>query len=664
MILVVLPLVIFLLEDWFFNSNVSIGQGDKYKDYNWGPQNDPGNSDVQGQIIQAGGGKPTQPFEGLVIPRPPSKWQKFQNIDENTHPSIVDELIEKHTIRDDDNQKIYLWSSEADCVSKMIKYIGESFAIETMKTYRTESITASDIRALKEQGVTKVRLSVGWWIFPRKGVPEWSVKSDPFYDGTGTYEDEGYIMYDETYNEGRPASDKPKPNVKLITGGRLWIITHLCSWLHKYDMQLVLDIHSAPGGSSYGVSYAGLPSVNMIQEVNATVPTHRWLKPVFLLSKTCINYWHNQIVPDALDFISEVNRTYKFNNKPFVLGFEPLNEPRLGMDNDLQPPSSIPTDDLMQLDVRSYDDYGAFRDLILDDGVYSCKTDAEKQSVIAVDSPLGSYFQIFSVYYIARLLFELRPEIVTSGTQFWIQIFELSKFNKERAELKKNTNAVPDDWWETLQLMVGNNIADSTTTTFLTKDSDGNYQWPSWLALDYHWYQTWEILKGSQSGIRYIGLTADNTIDANAFTCDQALVEYNSSSKIESFEAWLRIVVANITQIYAWFATYFPQRLPTNNTSKTRTIDLNGLMNCTEWAVATSPPCTIFVNGINYYQQCENDKYNKMVNYMYQRQREVYKLFGVTNCYWTLNAPQSGKIRNPWSYQYITEKGIVEEPQH
>ena len=218
----------FLVENWFFNGGIKIEPGsfnnmDENSEYN------------DSNILQSGGGNPYQPTDGLLIP--------------GKNKPIIE------------NKKILLWTAEGDLINNMRKVMLDDEVINNIKTYRENLITEQDIKNIKNDNINSIRISVGWWIFAEK-PEEYGIITDHFYNGK-----------------------HGKHLVNQVKGGLKWIKEYLCKWAHENDMYIILDIHSAPGGSSWGVSYAGIPSVWDKHGHYGQKKQYNWLLPVFYVEK-------------------------------------------------------------------------------------------------------------------------------------------------------------------------------------------------------------------------------------------------------------------------------------------------------------------------------------------------------------------------------------------
>ena len=543
---------VFITENWFFNNNIAI------KDKKWGPQKL--TPPVINQVIQDGGGNPYQPASGVVI------------------PGISEES--KQLIKDKDNN-VYLWNAEGGLINLLYEHKNENETIRLMKNYREKLVKENDIKKLFINNIKHVRISLGWWIFANEAnnIYDYKIISDPYYDGSNEY----------------------RPLVRQLQGGLEWIENNLCKWLKKYNMEVIIDIHACPGGSSYGVSYAGIPSL-----WNENENTYKWLPGVFFISKSCQDKFNNTVVPNALEFIKRVNT--KYSN--LITAFEPMNEPGLGFYN-ITPPTG-------------FDDF--------DEGLSSKNT-------------LGTYQEIYKTYqnnFNQFNSYRLQYPNIFKNTQFWIQIFIAEGYAAD------GFNDPKDKAWT----VVLNNLKPYLSTI-------GN-DWPDWLALDYHWYQTWDIpiciknccdkkCQGTDCYNCSINSIASELpypeCNGGSFKCSTLCNNKNEAIKI--FDNWIETkMVGDMNTIHDWFKMNFPKRL-----SIYPKTPLYKLLSCTEWSIATAPPR-------EPYQQC-NQK--SLIKYFFKKQRDIYKKNGIINCYWTLKCPQGGNIKNGWSYQWLYDNNYISE---
>lgn len=123
-------------------------------------------------------------------------------------------------------------SSEGHIFKRLIQIKGgSSGAVATMHQYRRQYYTEHDFRDMQQAGITKLRLPIGWWILADANVDGFVV--DP-------YADTDIILLQV------PADPR--------------FLEDLLDWCSKYGIEVLLDIHAMPGGSSDG-SYNGVKGV-------------------------------------------------------------------------------------------------------------------------------------------------------------------------------------------------------------------------------------------------------------------------------------------------------------------------------------------------------------------------------------------------------------------
>ena len=120
------------------------------------------------------------------------------------------------------------FSSEADLFNKLVALKGGvQSAVAILHQYRREYYTEHDFRDMQPVGIKKIRLPMGWWILADANVD--GVVVDP-YSQTGT----------ELWQV--PAEPR--------------LMETILDWCSEYHIEVMLDLHAMPGGSSEG-SYDG-----------------------------------------------------------------------------------------------------------------------------------------------------------------------------------------------------------------------------------------------------------------------------------------------------------------------------------------------------------------------------------------------------------------------
>mmetsp|Transcript_5953 Transcript_5953/g.11279 ORF Transcript_5953/g.11279 Transcript_5953/m.11279 type:complete len:463 (-) Transcript_5953:46-1434(-) len=126
------------------------------------------------------------------------------------------------------------WYGEGDLVNKISSKYDDDFAVKVIEAHRDSYITDEDIKKMKESNITAVRMPLGWWAFVEESLSDTPV-----------------VITDPAHSD-----------MKFVT------ITHdaLASQIKRFadeDIDVLLDIHAMPGGSSQG-SYSGIfPSTPM-----------------------------------------------------------------------------------------------------------------------------------------------------------------------------------------------------------------------------------------------------------------------------------------------------------------------------------------------------------------------------------------------------------------
>ena len=120
------------------------------------------------------------------------------------------------------------WFGEGDLVNKVVEGFGEEFAVDVIVRHRETYITGVDIKDMIENHVTSVRLPVGWWAFTEESkLEEEQIITDPAHD-----------------------------NMKFVTIPNKYLKETIGRFVDA-GLDVLLDVHAFPGGSSQG-SYSGI----------------------------------------------------------------------------------------------------------------------------------------------------------------------------------------------------------------------------------------------------------------------------------------------------------------------------------------------------------------------------------------------------------------------
>ena len=175
------------------------------------------------------------------------------------------------------------WYGEGDLVNKISAKFGDDFAVEVISAHRDAYITDDDIKKMKESSISAVRMPLGWWAFVEE-----SLSADPM------------VITDPAHSD-----------MKFVT------ITHdaLESQIKRFadeGIDILLDIHAMPGGSSEG-SYSGIfPST-----------------PMFWDSDNLMNQGFD-IVTSLCDFYLDLDADLQKH----IIGMTLINEPAHNMNSD------------------------------------------------------------------------------------------------------------------------------------------------------------------------------------------------------------------------------------------------------------------------------------------------------------------------------------------
>ncbi|GMH88601.1 hypothetical protein TL16_g11200 [Triparma laevis f. inornata] len=126
------------------------------------------------------------------------------------------------------------WYGEGDLINKIATKYSDDFAVQVIEAHRQAYVTDEDIASMKSANITNVRMPLGWWAF----------------------------VEESTKSESTLITDPAHSDMRFVT------ITHdaLIGEIQRFKdagLNVLLDIHAMPGGSSEG-SYSGIfPSTPM-----------------------------------------------------------------------------------------------------------------------------------------------------------------------------------------------------------------------------------------------------------------------------------------------------------------------------------------------------------------------------------------------------------------
>mmetsp|Transcript_8629 Transcript_8629/g.18875 ORF Transcript_8629/g.18875 Transcript_8629/m.18875 type:complete len:584 (+) Transcript_8629:64-1815(+) len=133
------------------------------------------------------------------------------------------------------------WASEGGLVAELERKHGSDFAAQALKAHRESYINETDFKQLKTLGIKSVRIPLTWAMF-----------ADALKD-----------LAPELYGKHNPETDTvivPDPyyvhEIKYATVPRQWLKERLLD-ASAQDLEVVLDLHTMPGGSSDG-TYSGV----------------------------------------------------------------------------------------------------------------------------------------------------------------------------------------------------------------------------------------------------------------------------------------------------------------------------------------------------------------------------------------------------------------------
>jgi len=133
------------------------------------------------------------------------------------------------------------WPSEGKLVKRLVDTVGAEKASEIFMAHRRSYVAESDLVKMKEAGIQKIRVPITWSMFADALAP----------------------LNNETYGQHCPEHDAvvvPDPfykdDIALVTVPRAWFKKFLRK-VGAHGMQVLIDVHAFPGGSSQG-TYNGI----------------------------------------------------------------------------------------------------------------------------------------------------------------------------------------------------------------------------------------------------------------------------------------------------------------------------------------------------------------------------------------------------------------------
>jgi len=133
------------------------------------------------------------------------------------------------------------WPSEGKLVKRLVDTVGPEKTSEIFMAHRRSYVADSDLEKMKESGIRTIRVPVTWALFADALAP-----LDNATYGQHCPEHDAAIVPDPFY----------KDDTALVTVPRAWFKQFLRK-VGDHGMQVLLDVHAFPGGSSQG-TYNGI----------------------------------------------------------------------------------------------------------------------------------------------------------------------------------------------------------------------------------------------------------------------------------------------------------------------------------------------------------------------------------------------------------------------
>lgn len=169
----------------------------------------------------------------------------------------------------------FFWASEGELISKLVDLYGTADTVLAVRSHRDTYVTERDIQKISSLGIKNVRLPLPWYIFMDENPLEETIIVDPVY-----------------------------PDRKFVSIP-ITILNKFIKLCSEYDVKVLLDLHSFPGGSSQG-------SYNGIFPHDPVFWTQDTLMSLGLSSVSNMYKWYVSLDPCL---------------QKFILGFTPMNEP-------------------------------------------------------------------------------------------------------------------------------------------------------------------------------------------------------------------------------------------------------------------------------------------------------------------------------------------------
>jgi len=133
------------------------------------------------------------------------------------------------------------WPSEGKLVKTLVDSVGEEKTAEIFMAHRRSYVASSDLVKMKEAGIQKIRVPITWAFFADALAP----LNNASY-GQHCPEHDAVIVPDPFYTK----------DAALVTVPRAWFKQFLRK-VGSHGMQVLIDVHAFPGGSSQG-TYNGI----------------------------------------------------------------------------------------------------------------------------------------------------------------------------------------------------------------------------------------------------------------------------------------------------------------------------------------------------------------------------------------------------------------------
>lgn len=201
--------------------------------------------------------------------------------------------------------------TERSYIGYMVQNLGIESALLSMHNHWANFITNDDLIQLGKNGITRLRIPIGWWIFDAPLDNFVLGKTGITCAGMDDVKNNKNTMYQVGFQQNG-----------FVTGGMLYL-ENLLKKCKLLGFKVLIDCHALPGGAQVNQGYAG----------DWFTKSEFWCG-----NNPCTNDYYftrgREFILKTCQWIKHINNTPETSN--VIFGIEPVNEPFTGMNQSLK----------------------------------------------------------------------------------------------------------------------------------------------------------------------------------------------------------------------------------------------------------------------------------------------------------------------------------------